>query len=84
MSIRIDCVCIFSAECRPFFLKFGMEGGTFLAKQAGISLIRSEADGLSWLLFAEVCDNGGLLGTWIVRRFGVMVKPPFYLLCVSC
>ena len=79
MTICLDSLLVVFDECRPFFMKFGVEGGTFLAKQPGVRLVVGETDRLLRPLFGEGM-NKGRLGSWGFGSLRVMIIPPSDLL----
>ena len=79
MTIHLGGLLIVFNECRPFSMKFGVEGGTFLAKQPGIYLVVGEANRLLRPLFGEG-ENKGRLGNWGFGSLRVMIIPPSDLL----
>ena len=79
MTVRLDGLLVVFDECRPFSMKFGVEGGTFLAKQPGIRLVVGEANRLLRPLFGEG-ENKGHLGNWGFGSLRMMIIPPSDLL----
>ena len=79
MTVCLDSLLVVFDECRPFFTKFGVEGGTFLAKQLGVRLVVGEADRLSRLLFGKGM-NKGCLESWGFGSLHMMIIPPSDLL----
>ena len=79
MTICLDGLLVVFYKCRPFSMKFSVEGGTFLAKQPGIHLVVGEVNRLLRPLFGEG-KNKGRLGNWGFGSLHVMIIPPLDLL----